>query len=63
MPGDPKECRLHALRCVELAKTAQTEHLRVSLLQLWINWVRIADSLELVRALLDEEGVEIRKPA
>ena len=24
MPGDPKECRQHALNCVHLAKTAES---------------------------------------
>jgi hypothetical protein len=46
MPGDPKECRLHAMRCAELAATAKTQQLKATLLDLSKNWVRLAASLE-----------------
>jgi hypothetical protein len=63
MPGDPKECRLRALRCAELAKTAKTEQLKATLLDLSKNWVKLAESLERTHALLDEEKVDFKKPA
>jgi hypothetical protein len=61
--GDPKQCRLHALRCAELASTVKTEQLKATLLQLSYNWVRLAESLENTHALLYEHDVELDKPA
>lgn len=46
MPGDPKECRPHAMRCAELFATAKTQQLKATLLDLSKNWVRLAASLE-----------------
>jgi hypothetical protein len=63
MPGDPKECRLHAMRCAELAATAKTPQLRATLLDLSKNWVRLADSLEKTHALMAEDDVYFKKPA
>jgi hypothetical protein len=54
MPGDPKECRQHALRCTELAKKADSpERARVfrSLAQ---QWLKLAIELEHAHALRDE---------
>ena len=55
MPGDPKQCRLNALRCAELAQTAKAEQLKLTLLELSKNWVKLAVSLETTQALLDGE--------
>jgi hypothetical protein len=63
MPGDPKECRQHAMRCAELAANARTQQLRATLLELSANWVKLADELERTKALLDEENVDFKKPA
>jgi hypothetical protein len=63
VPGDPKECRLHAMRCAELAATAKTRQLKATLLELSANWVKLAESLEKTKPLLDEEGVDFKKPA
>jgi hypothetical protein len=63
MPGDPKECRLRAMRCAELASTAKTAQLKAVLLELSANWVRMAESLEKAHALLDEDQVDFKKPA
>lgn len=63
MPRDPKECRLHAMRCAELAATARTKQLHANLLELSANWIKIADDLERIKALLDEEDVDFKKPA
>jgi hypothetical protein len=58
MPGDPKECRLHALRCAELATTAKTPQLRATFLDLSKGWVRLAESLEKPGASLAAAGWE-----
>jgi hypothetical protein len=63
MPGDPKECRLHALHCAELAGTARTAQLKATLLELSKNWERLALDLERTQALLDEEDMDFKKPA
>jgi hypothetical protein len=63
MPGDPKECRLHALRCAELATTAKTPQLRATFLDLSKSWVRLAEKLEKSHALMDEYEVDFDKSA
>jgi hypothetical protein len=63
MPGDPKECRKHAMRCAELAANARTQQLRATLLELSANWAKIADDLERTKALLDADCVDFKKPA
>jgi hypothetical protein len=63
MPGDPKECRLHSMRCAQLAATAKTPQLKATLLDLSENWVRLAESLEKTHALMDEDDVDFKKSA
>jgi len=63
MPGDPKECRAHAMRCAELAAAAKTEQLRATLLELSRNWVKLAEGLETTHTFLDQENVDFKKPA
>ena len=46
MPGNPTECRLHALRCSQLAKTAATLESRRALLALAETWKGLAAELE-----------------
>jgi hypothetical protein len=53
MPGDPKECRAHALRCCELAHHARTEDARQNLLHLAGTWNKLAFELEATHALLN----------
>jgi hypothetical protein len=53
MPGDPKECRAHALRCCELAHAARTEDVRQHLLHLSGTWNKLAFELESTHALLN----------
>jgi hypothetical protein len=38
MPGNPMECRRHALRCAELAMAARTPQLKTMFLELSKNW-------------------------
>ena len=62
MPGDPKQCRLNALRCAEFAKNAKTQQLKVTLLDLSRDWVKLAESLEMSRSILHEDKMNFRKP-
>ena len=52
MPGDPKECRQHALNCVHLAKGATTPELRDHFAKLARTWIKLADELEQSEALV-----------
>jgi hypothetical protein len=64
MPGDPKECRLHAARCAELAAATHTPQLRASFLDLSKNWEKLAIQLEDAYATLVEcetIGWEVRE--
>jgi hypothetical protein len=63
MPANPKECRLHAMRCAELAATAKSQQQKATLLELSKNWVRLADSLERTHALMEEDHVDFEKSA
>jgi hypothetical protein len=54
MPGDPKECRKHAMRCAELAMTARSDDLKMLLIDLSKNWMNLACELERMCALLDD---------
>ena len=50
MPGDPKECRQHALNCVHLAKDATTPEYHFA--KLARTWIKLADELEQSEAFL-----------
>ena len=50
MPGDPKECRQHALNCVHLAKGASTPAPRDHFAKLARTWIKLADELEQTEA-------------
>jgi hypothetical protein len=58
MPGDPKECRRHALACVRLAQTSATPQARQEFAGLARTWIRLADDLERTLAILDAEDDE-----
>jgi hypothetical protein len=53
MPGDPKECRQHALRCTELAERATDSQVKAVLKHLAQHWVKLAVELERAQALRD----------
>ena len=57
MPGDPKECREHAQRCLALAAETNDLRLKESLTDLAKRWASIAADLEATRALLAEAGL------
>jgi hypothetical protein len=53
MPGDPKECRQHALNCMLLAKHTANQESKQTFLSLSQSWTRLAVELENAQALLD----------
>jgi hypothetical protein len=53
MPGDPKECRLNAARCLMLAERASNPVKRQSLATLAETWTRLAAEFESDQALLN----------
>src|SRR4051812_14753648 len=52
MSKDPREYRLYALQCAELAAGARTPQLKATLLELSANWVKLAGDLEAAQAVL-----------
>jgi hypothetical protein len=63
MPGNPEECRQHALECVRLAQTSATPQARNHFAKLARTWVSLAEELERNRAFLDDslDETEMRK--
>ena len=62
MPGDPKECRQHATRCAELAHTARTPELKLTLIELSKTWLKLAIELERAHAMLNDDQPPVKKP-
>jgi hypothetical protein len=56
MPGDSRECRIHALRCLELAKTAMTPQAKAKFLDLAEHWASLASDLDALARLLEEDN-------
>jgi hypothetical protein len=57
MPGDPKECREYAKRCLELASDAPPSSLAKARFEdLAKTWIRLATDLEHAEALLKQWG-------
>ena len=56
MPGNPKECREHAKRCLQLAHETTNPVLKDSLTDIAGQWTRLATDLEVTKQLLDELG-------
>ena len=54
MPGDPKECRQRALKCMLEAKAAKTPETREHFAKLARSWIKLAEELERMQALLAE---------
>jgi hypothetical protein len=64
MPGDPKECRQHALNCVRLAQTSSSQQARDQFANLARTWIRLADEIERTEAFLatlDDETEPIKR--
>jgi hypothetical protein len=53
MPGDPQECRQHALTCARLAQTSASPQAREQFANLAHTWLRLAAELEQAQAFLD----------
>jgi len=53
MPGNPKECRQHALNCMLLAKQSANQESNQTFLSLSQSWTRLAVELENAEARLD----------
>ena len=61
MPGDPKECRQHAMRCAEFAVTAHTPQLKAAFLGLSKSWEKLAIQLEdAFSKFMESEDIESR---
>jgi hypothetical protein len=52
MPGDPKECRENAKRCLEFAQAARTEADRERFAGLFQRWLALATDSEAANVLL-----------
>jgi hypothetical protein len=53
MPGDPKECREHALHCTEMAQRTRNPEHKKTLNDLAQTWLSLATELERSRAVLE----------
>ena len=58
MPGDPRECRQHAVNCLEHARTASSPEAKAKFLDLADTWLKLAADLEAMRKLLAEEKTD-----
>jgi len=56
MPGNPRECREHAMACMELARTARTPEHKLLLTNLAQSWVNFAAEIERTQVLLGQHG-------
>jgi hypothetical protein len=54
MPGDARECRRRAARCVALANASKIETDKQRLMALAATWARLADNLERSQATLSD---------
>jgi hypothetical protein len=52
MPGDPKECREHAKRCLELAAETSSPLAKARFEELAQTWARLATEIEQTKALV-----------
>jgi len=55
MPGNPEECRRHALECVRLAQATSIPQRREYFAKLAATWIELAEELERDRELLDDD--------
>jgi hypothetical protein len=61
MPGNPKECREHALHCTELAKKADSPERARVFRSLAKQWLKLAADLELAEAMRDKHEPKSKK--
>jgi hypothetical protein len=60
MPGDPKDCRVHALECTRLAETALNKKAQEMFLYFSSTWLKLASQIEVSQALVDKWGGQSR---
>jgi ubiquinone biosynthesis protein UbiJ len=53
MPGDPKECRRHALSCMQISQSSASSEATEHFADLARTWLRLAGDLESGQALID----------
>jgi hypothetical protein len=56
MPGDPQQCRAHALECTQLAETALNKKAQEMFLSFARTWLKLASQIESSQALVDKWG-------
>jgi hypothetical protein len=56
MPGDARECRRRAARCVALANASKIETEKQRLMALASTWARLADKIERSEAIVAESA-------
>jgi hypothetical protein len=63
LPGDPNECRQHARRYAELARTANTPEIREHFANLASSWLNLAKEVEGAQAFLRTmDEIEAEEP-
>jgi hypothetical protein len=60
MPGNPNECRTHALECTNLAETALNKNARETFLYFASAWFKLASQIENSEALVSKWGGQSR---
>ena len=61
MFGNPRECREHAKKCLEQARSAPTLLVMTKFESLAHSWLRLAEDVERAEALLEQVKVPERK--
>jgi hypothetical protein len=54
MPGNPRECRLSAMRCLQLAKDAKNQSVKDNFVSLAGTWQALANQLAAQQALIEK---------
>jgi hypothetical protein len=62
MSGNPKEYRMYALQCAEMASRERAPQVKAMLLELSANWAKLAVSFEAARELVAEDAALIGVP-
>lgn len=62
MSGDPRECRLHAMRCLQLASEAPNESVKAKFVGLAGTWQALANQLEAAQALVELDNEQDLPP-
>ena len=60
MPGNPNECRTHALECTNLAETALNKNARETFLYFASAWFKLVSQIENSEALVSKWGGQSR---